>query len=245
VIRPGPIALFTALLALDGGVLQAQEPQRRTLAGIVTDTTRNPIPGAEIGLIEGQTVTRSVRARDDGRFELTNLPNRKASIVVRRLGFQPRTYTIQIREGARRPFLRVVLDPMPAELEKVIVMARVAASGGRLKSFYERKARNPWGTFIDRDQLERRHPAWLSDMLRTVPGVHVIRARYGNAVRVRGCAPTLWLDGMPLRGTELDEIVAPSDVAGIEVYRSMAGLPVEFMDMRTNCGAIVVWTRVQ
>jgi hypothetical protein len=245
VIRPGPITLFTALLALDGGVLRAQEPRGRRLAGIVTDTTRNPIPGAEVGLIEGQVVTRSVRTGDDGRFELTSIPHRKTSIVVRRLGFQPRTYTIQIREGASRAFLRVVLDPMPAELEKVIVMARVTASGGRLKSFYERKARNPWGTFIDREELERRRPLWMSDVLRMIPGVRVIPTRYGNAIRVRDCAPTLWLDGMPLRGTEVDEVVAPSDVAGVEVYRSMAGMPVEFMDMRTNCGAIVVWTRVQ
>jgi hypothetical protein len=244
VFRAG-ITLLATLLTLDGGSLRAQEPRGLTLAGIVTDTTRHPIPGVEVGLVEGRIVTRSVRTRDDGRFELTNLSQRKASIVVRRLGFQPRTYTIQIREGARRPFLAIVLDPMPTELEKVIVMARVAASGGRLKGFYERKTRNPWGTFIDREQLERGHHAWVSDVLRMIPGVQVMRTRYGNAVRVRGCAPTLWLDGLPLRGAQVDEVVAPSDVAGVEVYRSQAGMPVEFIDMRSNCGAIVVWTRVQ
>ena len=82
-------------------------------------------------------------------------------------------------------------------------------------------------------------------MLRMIPGVRVHSTRNGrNVVRFRGCAPTLWLDGMPLRGTEVDDVVFPLDVAGVEVYRSLAGTPPQFMDM-SGCGAIVVWTRIQ
>jgi hypothetical protein len=133
---------------------------------------------------------------------------------------------------------------MPAELDKVIVLARVAASGGRLKEFYERKRRGGWGRFIEREEIERRHPLWMSDMLRMVPGVRVSPGRgAGNVVRMRGgCSPTLWLDGMPLRGTQIDEVVFPADVAGVEVYHS-TGMPVQFMS-HGGCGAIVVWTRI-
>jgi Carboxypeptidase regulatory-like domain/TonB-dependent Receptor Plug Domain len=244
-VRARAILLAAALIAAGSGGASAQQMQRRTLAGIVTDTTRNPIPRVEIGLIERREIVRTVRTGDDGRFELVDIPAGKTTFVVRRLGFQPRTYTVQIRDGARRAFLPIVLDPMPAELEKVIVMARVAESGGRLKDFYERRARNAWGSFIEREQIERRNPIWMSDMLRMTPGVRVVPGPNGRqVVRLRGCAPTLWLDGMPLRGTELDEVVIPSEVAGIEVYRSSAGLPPQFMDM-TGCGAIIVWTRVQ
>lgn len=239
------VVRLPALIALAANVLGAQEAGPRTLAGIVTDTARSPIPGVEVGLLEGREIVRSLRTRDDGRFELTHLPHGKTSIVVRRLGYQPRVYTIQIREGATRAFVPIVLDAMPAELEKVIVMARVAASGGRLKDFYERKSRSAWGSFIDQEQIERRRPAWMSDMLRMIPGVRVISTRTGrHLVRLRGCAPTLWLDGMALRGTEVDDVVFPSDVAGVEVYRSQAGMPAQFMDMN-GCGAIVVWTRIQ
>lgn len=239
------LVVQVGLLAVQAGVLGAQQAPSRTLAGIVTDTARNAIPGVEIGLLEGREITRTVRTRDDGRFELTDLPVAKVSVVARRLGFQPRTYTVQIREGATRAFLPLVLDPMPTELEKVIVMARVAASGGRLKEFYERKAHNGWGSFIDREQIERRNPTWMSDMLRSIPGVRVFTTRGGRTVvRLRDCGPTLWLDGMPLRGAQIDDVVFPSDVAGVEVYRSQAGLPPQFMEMN-GCGAIVVWTRIR
>jgi hypothetical protein len=238
--------IFVLLLVLLPRPSAAQEARPRTLAGVVTDTAGRPIARAEVGLLAGREIARSLRTGEDGRFELTNLPDRTTSIVVRRLGYQPRVYTVQIREGATRAFLPVVLDPMPAELEKIIVMARVAESGGRLREFYERKSRSAWGTFIDREQIERRNPLWMSDMLRMVPGVRVLPTRMGgNAVRLRGgCRPLVWLDGMPVRGAELDEIAFPSEVAGVEVYRSQAGTPARFISM-DGCGAIVVWTRVQ
>jgi hypothetical protein len=238
-------ALLPTLFALDVSLAAAQEARPRTLAGIVTDSGKNPLVGAEVGLIDAGMIARSLRTRDDGRFEFPYLPPGKISILIRRIGYQPRTYTIQIRQGATRAFLPVVLDPMPTELAKVIVMARIAASEGRLRDFYERKATNGWGSFIEREQIERRNPAWISDVLRTVPGVRVYSWRGKNLVRLRGgCAPTLWLDGMRLRGTEVDDVVFPSDVAAVEVYRSQAGLPPQFMDM-SGCGAIVVWTRIQ
>jgi hypothetical protein len=233
------------VLVLFASPTAAQEVRHRTLAGIVTDTGRVPLVGAEVGLLDGEMIVRIVRTRNAGRFELHYLPPGKTSVLVRRLGYEPRRYTVQIREGASRAFLPIVLDPMPAELEKVIIMARIAESRGRLRDFYERKSRNRWGSFIDREQIERRNPMWVSDMLRMMPGVRVVSGRGGqNLVRMRGCRPTVWLDGMPLRGTEVDEVVYPADVAGVEVYRSQAGMPVQFMDLNW-CGAIVVWTRVE
>jgi hypothetical protein len=233
------------LLAAASSAASAQQPRGRTLAGVVTDTGQRPIPGVEVGVLDGRVIARSMRTGDDGRFEFRYLPVGKVSVVVRRLGFQPRVYTVQIREGATRAFLPAVLEPMPAELDKVIVMARVAESRGRLKEFYERKSKNPWGSYFDREEIEQRNPVWMSDMLRMVPGVRVFPTRFGHsAVRLRGCRPTLWLDGVALRNVEVDEIVFPFDVAGVEVYRSTAGMPAEFHDL-TGCGAIIVWTRLR
>src|SRR3712207_4316935 len=110
-------------------------------------------------------------------------------------------------------------------------MARVTASGGRLREFYERKGRNAWGTFIEREDIERRRPMWMSNMLRMVPGVRVLPSRdgIGNAIRMRGCTPTVFVDGLPIREAQLDEVVYPSDIAAVEVYRSNAGMPPQFM----------------
>jgi len=228
----------------------AQEPSARgesrgvTLAGVVTDPSRTPIPDAEVGILWEREIVRAARTDSAGRFQFSDVPRGKTSIVARRLGFQPRVYTVQVRDGATRAFLPIVLDPMPTELDRVIVMARVAASRGRLKEFYERKSRNGMGTFIERDEIEARQPAFMSDMLRMVPGVRVAPARFGNVIRMRGCVPTVWIDGVAVRGAQLDEVVNPRDVAGVEVYRSSAGLPPQFGSMN-SCGAIVVWTRIE
>jgi hypothetical protein len=247
-VRARSALWIVALLALGAARAPAQEvgaaASGPTLAGVVTDTRSAPIPGVEVGLLVGREIARSVRTDSTGRFELRGLPRGKTSIVARRLGFQPRVYTVQVREGSTRAFLPVVLDPMPAELDKIIVLARVTNSGGRLREFYERKLKNAWGSYFEREDIERRNPHWMSDMLRMIPGVRVYSTGHGrNAVRMRGCAPTLWVDGMPVRGAELDDLVVPSDVAGIEVYRSRAGLPPQFWD-RSGC-AIIVWTRVE
>jgi hypothetical protein len=50
------------------------------------------------------------------------------------------------------------------------------------------------------------------------------------------------------RGSELtiDDIAHPSSIAGIEVYRSASQVPVQFGggSIQTQCGVIVVWTKV-
>ena len=66
-----------------------------------------------------------------------------------------------------------------------------------------------------------------------------------NAVLLRGCEPAVFIDGVRIRGgaATIDELVSPLDIAGIEIYRGPADVPVEFGGPGTNCGAIVIWTR--
>ncbi len=44
------------------------------------------------------------------------------------------------------------------------------------------------------------------------------------------------------QGWDMDHFVYIDDVAAIEVYTSLAQLPVQFRQ-RGNCGAVVVWTK--
>lgn len=46
-----------------------------------------------------------------------------------------------------------------------------------------------------------------------------------------------------MAGAELDEVVQRADVAGIEVYSALAGIPAQFLDRTAVCGTILVWTR--
>jgi len=48
------------------------------------------------------------------------------------------------------------------------------------------------------------------------------------------------------QGAELDDVTRPSDIDGIEIYSSWAGVPPQFADRGgRNCGAILVWTRIR
>ncbi len=83
----------------------------------------------------------------------------------------------------------------------------------------------------------------MSQVVRTIPGVTLIPSRFGSVVRLRGCKPLLWLDGVRLPGAELDELIHPSEVAALEVYPSWAGIPAQYFDRSATCGTILLWTR--
>jgi hypothetical protein len=67
----------------------------------------------------------------------------------------------------------------------------------------------------------------------------------GMLLRIRGCKPSIWVDGVRAGGAELDEVINVHDLAGIEVYNSQAGLPPQYVDKVNHmCGAtVLVWTR--
>jgi TonB family protein len=88
-----------------------------------------------------------------------------------------------------------------------------------------------------------------TDMLRMVPGLHITTSDAGDShVRIRGdnCWPSVWIDGAPANAAEFDvDWVTPADIAGIEIYSSIATVPPEFVDPLGPrlCGTIVIWTR--
>jgi hypothetical protein len=115
----------------------------------------------------------------------------------------------------------------------------------QLVEFHRHARSNPLGYFVDEQQMAALHTEYASEALRRVPGV-VVRpsGRIGNQVRIRGCAPLVWVDRQRVPGAELDEVAHGGDVAAIEVYRSLSGVPAEFTDRTAVCGTIVVWLKV-
>jgi hypothetical protein len=67
--------------------------------------------------------------------------------------------------------------------------------------------------------------------------------RIGNLVRFRNCRPTVWVDGIRVVDAELDEVTSMENVAAVEIYKSLAGLPQQFTDRTNPCGGILIWSR--
>ncbi len=109
------------------------------------------------------------------------------------------------------------------------------------------------GYFITRDDIRRRAPVVVSDMMRGIPAVRVVPTDgMRNAIVMArgvggaglGCRPTLFLNGMRIApgddDVDLDTFVRPNEIEGIAIYPSAAQTPAEYQS-RHACGTIVIW----
>lgn len=231
----------SVMLAMTGAMAipaSAQVTAYRTSVR-VTGNGGEPVVGAEVKVFVADTVFRLLHTGDDGHVAFETVPPRGGMVMqVRRLGFHP--WSTVPGASIAGPH-DVVLEPMPVGLDGVVTVGQ--AGGVRLREFEAHRKRSQFGQFFDSESIEAKNPRQLSELLRFVPGVRLIPTTAGNVVRIRGCRPLLWIDGVRLPGAEVDEWVNMRDVAAVEVYNSYAGIPPQYVDRATNCGAVVVWMK--
>jgi len=238
-----PLALPVA--AQDSARAPAATTPAYQVTGTVKDSAGAPVPEAEVTVIEGATLRRPVATDAQGRFELRDVPAGRLTVRVRRLGYQPRTVDVLLGATAPTTFLEIIVTPAPAQLEEVRVHPNPV---GRLREFYDhRQQRGSFARFLEPADIRRIAPTSASELFRSVPGITIRAATTGgNTIRIRGCQPTVWVDGQRIPGAELDDVVQPSDIGGIEFYPSSAGIPPQYLDPSNRlCGLILVWTRTQ
>ena len=238
-----PLALPVA--AQDSARAPAATTPAYQVTGTVKDSAGAPVPEAEVTVIERATLRRPVGTDAQGRFELRDVPAGRLTVRVRRLGYQPRTVDVLLGATAPTTFLEIIVTPAPAQLEEVRVHPNPV---GRLREFYDhRQQRGSFARFLELADIRRIAPTSASELFRSVPGITIRAATTGgNTIRIRGCQPTVWVDGQRIRGAELDDVVQPSDIGGIEFYPSSAGIPPQYLDPSNRlCGLILVWTRTQ
>ena len=212
------------------------------LKGIVIDILRAPIAHAKITVDHGTTFLRQTLTAGDGTFNLGAVGVGGVSLRIRQLGYEPRTLELQIGPDQPAP-LEVILTAGATELKKVVISVDEVSS---LDEFNQHRKENRGSArFYDQEEIRRRGAMYPSDLFRTVPGVSVKSGiAGGNAIRIRGCQPVVWVDGQRVPGAELDEVTTPGDIAGIEFYPSMAGTPAKYMERSEQpCGTLLVWTK--
>jgi hypothetical protein len=243
-LNPLLVGSLLALPFYSVHILGAQTaPLARTrLAGIVVDAQKAPIASVELTLKREGVEDRVVASGEDGFFAFAEVPAGSVTLTARRLGYAPKSIDLKLPSSDASSPLEIVLDPIPTELRSVVV----EESKQHLAEFYARKAVSNFAKFFDQKDVKKRNPLYLSDLLRSVAGSTFSSDGGGNKILLRGCKPMVWVDGMRAPGAELDEVARPSDIAGIEVYPSNAGLPAGYQDRNNRmCGAIIVWTRNQ
>jgi hypothetical protein len=236
----GSLASFP-LAALHPQTDNAQQSAAFSLSGLVHDEGNTPISSAELRLARKGEAARLVRSGPDGRFTFSGIQSGDVELSVRRMGYKAVTRNIQVNAASTSSPVDVSLRTVATDVSDVLV----EGEDTKLHEFYERRSHNNFGKYFDGAEIMKRDPRLMSEILRTVPGASIgASTRIGNRVLLRGCKPTIWVNGMKAFGAEVDEVANPTDIAGMEVYLSWAGLPPQFQDRENpGCGAIILWTR--
>jgi hypothetical protein len=223
-------------------VAQPQAAARHAIDGFVVDKGKAPVPSAELELKRQGGRSLVARSGDDGRFSFPDVVTGPAALTVRRMGYAAKTMNIDVPPAGVVPSVEIELEEIPSDIAAVVV----ESSKHHLDEFYQRKANNSFGRFFEKEDIHKRNPFYLSEMVSAVNGANISSKGAGNRILLRGCQPMVWVDGMRAPGAELDDVARPSDVAGMEVYPSNAGLPAEYQDRNNRmCGAIMIWTKNQ
>ena len=243
------LCLVTPFIAFAARALPAQERAsipRGAIDGIVTDTNLVPLAGATISLL-GSSIT--TKTGENGRFRIVALPPGEYVVLARRLGYASGSVTLHVERGdTLRPSFS--LQPVPTELDTVRASAVYATT--RLGEFEERRSRKI-GHFVTADEIYKRNPVHIADMLQSVLSVNIVADRIGRrkAFTTRDipgkppCPFQIFVDGQIFdESGDLSNAPPPGDVAGIEIYSGPATIPLEYKRHDTMCGIILIWTKI-
>ena len=240
-------AILAFALLLGPAGLSAAPVQRDSAAGpdssailgrLVARDSNEPIPRARVGLRDTKLTTTT---DSSGRFTFTGLAPGVHTLEIRAVGYAPATWPVVL--APRQVLIHVFeLNLLAYRLPDVVVKEK----GLRRFAGFERRRQAGIGYFLTREQIERRDPATLVDVLVMVRGVQqVCLSNDCIAKMVRsppGCYPQYFIDG-----TESTSYFArhtpPHDVEGIEIYRGSSETPGEFQGSNSGCGVIVIWTK--
>ena len=226
---------------------------------IFEDSTRTPVDGATLSLLRdsGEPTGRQVRSDSAGTFSIAVPGTGRFLIVAQRVGYHGMTTPSIIALGVGEVVVvELFLGRHAAPLSPITITERHAVRRNPLQEGFEERRRTGMGTYMTREDIERRKARMVYDLLLGVPGVE-LRERGGGRIsmsRATGsvaCQPLIYLDGVRAnRSTDPASMVQsilkaiPADhLDGVEIYKGRSQLPAEFGSADARCGAVVLWTR--
>lgn len=145
--------------------------------------------------------------------------------------------------------LSVTLDVAVVALPGVTVEAAPARLPGLVaRGFYERMEKTTSAAvFWTADDILARDADDWEDLVRGIrfgrPRAATTFGRAGTGVCGVNMEALAFLDGAYIGSVSaLARSIEPADIAGLEVYQGIAGLPIEFNLHGADCGVVVVWT---
>ncbi len=236
----------------------------QVLTGTVVDSVSGrPLPGTRVSAYTadhakvGDTLTGS-----DGAFTF-HLPAVGVYVLlIRRIGYaMAHSLSIDVRAGVEST-VRFELQPAAVPLDTIAVVGDTGLARGPVRwladvGFYGRRSKG-FGYFLTRDDIDKKDPLTVSDLLKGIPGIRVscgsplsctITMPAATSMFIgKRCAPTVVLDGAVVTvggsgGTGNLDWFNPFNLEAIEIYPSPAGVPVQYAGYMSPCGAVLLWSR--
>ena len=256
------------VLVSEQTALPETNPSDQVLRVRALTTDNEPIAYANLQVNGG----RRYVSDDSGRFAVPITIRGRASLLLRRIGFEP---TEVILTGMPDTAVQARMRSVARTLEAQVITVRSPYSRLDLGGFYKRMKEVEHGArtayFVTPEDLELRRPQNVTDAVEQFPDIRVRPIDDGKVssdgmfhadglplarkFRIEdrsGCPLTVYLDRIRIqtsmvRAAEVDEeintLVQPQSVAGIEVYLSKGGAPPEFQVHERTCGVVVIWTK--
>lgn len=227
------------------GFLDGDRSARATgrISGRVVDSAGRPVEGARVA---AERDSAFAITDTEGSFGIWGLRPGTRAIVVRRLGFHPVTQPVSVRADAIAS-VQVALTRYVPVLEAVRITARRNLELDRVG--FARRQRSGMGRYITPDEIDRRNPFRLNDLLRMVPSLRTgrtargdtyVTGRWGECVRY-------FVDGQQWSGfgEGPDAFISGREIGAVEVHSGMSA-PGEYMSFGRDgraCTSVVVWTK--
>ena len=216
---------------------------RARLSGVVRTRYGEPVASARVSIWGSSHLATT---NEEGEYVIGDVPPGSHTLEVRAMGFVPWRMAVDV--FAQEPMhADVNMTDFATEIDAVRVLAKGPPLATSPESF-EYRRRLGYGTFLDADEIERRAPQQLSDLLRSVPGVRIATSGVSVQILMAGsgskdvCEPLLVLDGqrIPLHGMNINDLIPSHIVRAVEIYPRRMEAPPEFQTI--ECGTLVVWT---
>lgn len=235
--------LLPAIAVADFATGSAQSKTASIAGRVVRSFDSLPVSGALVAL-RGER--KEVKTDSLGRFVFSSLKPGSYRVDATLIGFPPLTALVTINEGEHKD-IEFRSDSLGQLLPTIYVEGEPLPDLVRVMTTFERRMSGGHGRYITREEIERRNPHQLMDMIRFLPGVRSDCRGFTCQIRLNhnrsGCGPAIFVDEQRTTLAVLD-ITPPSAVEGIEVYRGPSETPPELNNEDARCGgAIAIWTK--
>lgn len=237
-----------ALLCLAPATVITAHAQVTAIRGTVRDSAGTPVRSAQVSV---ESASRVGFVDSGGHFAITGLKPGTYALVARRIGWEPRTQTVTVRDG-EQVSIDFVLRRLPQALEAVVVRADTICPRFTYAGVLCRKAEGR-GFMMDRDDIAAKNAHLREWIFLGVPGM-TVEAVQGRIVAksTEGwrCVRRIVNGGLRARDAPPPDV---NDLTAVEVFHPEE-IPPEYahhawgtygtkrFPMQVRCTLIVYWT---